>query len=75
MESRPNRSYAESDPRHHTANIKSMLDEVINHLRQDVTKVKEPKAQALFEASAEVLAGLHTAFDHYEKGEEAGMRR
>jgi hypothetical protein len=28
----------------------------------------------LFETAAEVLIGLQTAFDHYERGEEAAMR-
>jgi hypothetical protein len=55
--------------------VKSLLDELIHHLREDVAKVNEPKAQALFETSAEVLSGLHTAFKHYERGTQAGMRR
>jgi hypothetical protein len=40
---------SETDPRHHISKIKGMLNEVITHLRQDVTKINEPKAQALFE--------------------------
>ncbi len=67
-------AYAESDPRHHTSNVKGMLDDLIQHLRDDVRKFDDPKAQALFETSAEVLSGLRTAFDHYEKGSEAAMR-
>lgn len=64
--------YAETDPRHHTIKIKNMLSEVINHVREDVTKVSEPKAEALFETTAEVLNGLITAYTHYEtKAEEA----
>jgi hypothetical protein len=65
----------ESDPRYHTSNIKRMLREVIDHLRQDVTKVDEPKAQALFETSAEVLQGLVTAYDHYEQESEKAWQR
>ena len=34
----------DNDPRHHTANIKAMLTEVIKHAREDVEKVSEPKA-------------------------------
>jgi len=63
------------DPRYHMANIKQMLDELIDHLRQDTRHIAEPKAQALFETSAEVLQGLRTAFTHYEEGREPGMRR
>jgi hypothetical protein len=63
-----------SDPRHHTARITQMLDGVIQHLREDISKISEPKAQALFETSAEVLIGLRTAFQHYEAGTEEGLR-
>jgi hypothetical protein len=69
------RSEASSDPSVHTRNIQQMLTEVIDHLREDLDKVTEPKAQALFETSAEVLTGLRTAFEHYERGTEKGMRR
>jgi len=64
----------ESDPRHHTENIKGMLDDLIQHVREDVTKVDDPKAKALFETSAEVLTGLKTAYEHYEQGTEAAWR-
>jgi hypothetical protein len=47
-----------------------MLQGLIQHLRQDIPKLAEPKAQALFETSAEVLIGLATAFDHYEQHQE-----
>jgi hypothetical protein len=43
------------------------MRQLIEHLRGDVGKVTEPKAQALFETSAEVLTGLVKAFDDYEK--------
>ena len=75
MEQRTNKAYPESDPRHHTANIKAMLEDLVTHLRADTSKFQEPKAQALFETSAEVLTGLKTAFDHYEKGAEPAMRK
>lgn len=74
MELRPNTAYPESDPRYHTANIKATLHDLIDHLREDAGKIDAPKAQALFETAAEVLIGLRTAFDHYERGEEAAMR-
>jgi hypothetical protein len=48
------------------------MRQLIDRLREDVGKITEPKAQALFETSAEVLTGLVKAFDDYEqKGEEA----
>ena len=51
-----------------------MLGDLIEHLREDTDKFDEPKAQALFETSAEVLQGLRTAFDHYESGKERALR-
>ena len=66
--------YVESDPRHHTLKIKDMLNETMQHMREDVGKVSDPKAQALFETSAEVLHGLITAYDHFEQKSEAAWR-
>jgi hypothetical protein len=54
--------------------IKAQVRQLIDHLREDVGKVTEPKAQALFETSAEVLIGLVKAFDDYEKKSEAAWR-
>ena len=66
--------YPESDPLHHTLNVKRMLKPIIEHLRKDVENLTEPKAQALFETSAEVLTALVQTFDHYEqKTERAWM--
>jgi hypothetical protein len=50
------------------------MGQLIEHLRKDIEKVTEPKAQALFETSAEVLNGLVKAFDDYEKKNEAAWR-
>ena len=65
---------SENNPIHHTQKIKAQMRQLIEHLREDVGKVTEPKAQALFEASAEVLTGLVKAFDDYEKKSEAAWR-
>jgi hypothetical protein len=74
MDFRPDTRYPPSDPRYHTANIRAALDDMIQHLRDDTHQFDEPKAQALFETSAEVLTGLRTAFSHYDSGVEAAMR-
>jgi hypothetical protein len=50
------------------------MRQLVDHLREDVGKVTEPKAQALFETSAEVLTGLVKALDDYEKRSEAAWR-
>ena len=65
----------ESDPLHHVAKIQQMLEAVANHCREDIAKITEPRAQTLFETSAEVLIGLKTAYEHYAAGKEPGMRR
>ena len=63
---------SETNPLHHTAKIKDKLNDLVEHLRSDVTKVKDPKAEALFETTAEVLQGLINAYTDYErKNEEA----
>jgi hypothetical protein len=66
---------ATSDPLSHTANIGAELDALIQHLREDIGKVEEPRAQVLFETTAEVLKGLRTTYDHYEQGQEEPFRR
>ena len=50
------------------------MRQLIEHLREDVGKVTEPKAQALFETSAEVLTGLVKAFGDDENGNEKAWR-
>ena len=65
-------SYPEDDPRHHTAKLKSMLRYIVDFARADVSRIGEPRAEAVFETAAEVAAGLETACEHYEtRAEEA----
>ena len=64
----------EHDPRHHTAKIEDMLNGVIAHAREDVSKVEDPHARALFEATAEVLAGLVKAYEHFDQRSEKAWR-
>jgi hypothetical protein len=40
--------YDESDPRHHTQKLKQPLKDTAHHAREDVSKISDPKAQALF---------------------------
>jgi len=62
--------YAESDPRHHTAKIKQMLMDTANHTKEDISKINDPKAQALFEVTREVLNGLIKSFNDFEQKNE-----
>ena len=68
-------SAADRNPQHHTQNMKKRLQEIVDHLRQDIGKVDEPQLKAMFETSAEVLTGLIKAFTDYEKKNEAAWRK
>jgi hypothetical protein len=68
-------STSERDPRHHTQKMQQRLQEIMNHLREDIGKVDEPQLKAMFETSAEVLGGLIKAFRDYEQKNEAAWRR
>jgi len=65
---------ASKDPRAHTANVRNEFRQLIDHLRGDINKIEEPKAQALFETTAEVIGGLDTAFKHYEEKSEKAWK-
>ena len=52
------------------SNTISLFDNLINQVRSDITNVREPKAQALFETTAEVLIGLKKAYLDYKGGDE-----
>ena len=67
-------NYPKTDARYYTQKIQTRLNTLIEDLRQDVEKVDEPQARALFETSAEVLEGLKTAYAHYEQKSEAAWR-
>jgi hypothetical protein len=56
------------------ANVRREFRELIDHLRSDLSKIDEPKAQALFETTAEVISGLDTAFKHYEEKSEKAWK-
>lgn len=62
------------DPRHHTRQIRQRLQDMTQHLREDVGKVEEAKARALFETTAEVLIGLDRAYEHYEQRSEEAWK-
>lgn len=64
----------ENNPLPHAQKLKAEMVQLIGHLRDDVGQVAEPKTQALFEASAEVLTGLVKAFDDYQSKNPAARR-
>ena len=68
-------SDADRDPSHHTRQQAGRLHQTVQHLREDIGKVEDPRAQALFETAAEVLTGLEKAFRDHEAGTERAWRR
>ena len=48
---------------------------MIDHLREDTARVNDPKAQAMFETTAEVLMGLRKAFEDYEQRNELAWKK
>jgi hypothetical protein len=62
------------NPAEHTSNIRKQFQMLVDHLREDVLKVKDPAAKALFETSAEVITGLEKAFRDYESKNEAAWK-
>ena len=66
--------YPESDPRCHTLKLKQMLRDASNHAREDISKIADPKAQALFETTAEVLNGLVKAYNDFERKNEPAWK-
>ncbi len=50
------------------------IDDLVKKIRKNIGKVNYPKADALFETSAEVLLGLKKAYDDFLKHEEKAWR-
>lgn len=57
-----------------TRKMKAQFRDLVTQLRKEIGTITEPKVQALFETSAEVLNGLIKAFDDCEKKNEAAWR-
>lgn len=65
---------SEDDPRRHTIKAQQRPPKLGEHLRQDVGKIDDPRAEALVETTAEVQAGLQKAFADFEAREEPAWR-
>lgn len=63
-----------SDPTRHTMKCRARMSDLAQHLREDVEKVDDPRAKAMFETAAEVLLALEKAFADYEEGTEPAWR-
>ncbi|MCB1883593.1 MAG: hypothetical protein KDG89_06280 [Geminicoccaceae bacterium] len=67
-------SETDRHPRHHVRKMQTHLQELMNHLREDIDKVDEPQLKAMFETAAEVLGGLKKTFGDYEQKNESAWR-
>jgi hypothetical protein len=63
------------DAKVHTAKLREETQALIEHLRRDVSMVDDPAAKAMFETSAEVLAGLVKTWQDFDAGREAAFRK
>lgn len=59
--------FTEDSPVRHTRGIKAQKRRLIEQPCKDMGSITEPKAQTLFETSAEVVPGLVKAFTDDEK--------
>lgn len=50
------------------------IDELVKKIRKNIGKADYPKADALFETSAEVLLGLKKAYDDFLRHEERAWK-
>jgi hypothetical protein len=62
------------DAKVHTANLRSEMQQLIDHLRRDIEMVDEPRAKAMFETSAEVLLGLMKTLRDYDEAKETAFK-
>jgi len=62
---------AQSAATQQTRQIRDQLQQLANQAREDVRQANDPRARALLETTAEVLNGLRTAYEHFERGEAA----
>jgi hypothetical protein len=67
-------STAGRDPQSHTRKMRKALHDIKAHLRSDIEKIDEPQLKAMFETSAEVIAGLEKAFRDYEQKNESAWQ-
>lgn len=51
-----------------------MMETLVVFMRESTRESTDPKAQALFETTAEVLQGVIKAFEHYEAKTESAWR-
>jgi CBS domain-containing protein len=61
------------DPHAHATNVERMLRDLRQHLDEDLGKIDDDAARVLFDTAREVLDGLITSFEDFER--DSGMWR
>jgi hypothetical protein len=56
------------------ARLRNSMEDLVSQMRSEVTRVTDPRAQALFETAAEALRGLIKAFEDFDEGRETAFR-
>lgn len=64
-----------TDPIAHARHLTLRLQDIRDRFREDIDKVEDPRAQALFETTAEVLGGLIKALTEFQRKNESAWRR
>lgn len=62
------------DAKVHTANLRSEMQALVDHLRKDIEMVDDPRAKAVFETSAEVIGGLMKTLRDFDDSKEAAFK-
>jgi len=63
------------DPIAHARHLTMRLQDIRERFREDLDKVEDPRAQVLFETTAEVLGGLIKALNEFQSKNERAWRR
>ena len=54
----------------HVRKVAELFAQTAKSLRKEIERVSDPQGRAMLETAAEVLGGLHTAFQHYQTAAE-----
>jgi hypothetical protein len=64
-----------TDPMANARHLTLRLQDIRDRFREDLDKIEDPRAQVLFETTAEVLGGLIKALTEFQSKNESAWRR
>jgi hypothetical protein len=74
IDDRTMRSQIEAGSHERVDALRTELAGTLGRLKEEAPQLGDPQARALVETSAEVVQGLVTAFEHYERRNEPAWR-